>query len=344
MKTKSIIYLSFLIIGLVLSLGVVCASENMTETHSLSAFETPSDEIPIENNEPLLSTEPDLEESDVLSVPEPCHPKVPEPCHPSVPGNEIVPTNSFNSSIIVDKHWEGGYSGNITSIEIQLLHKNEVYGPHCPPKWKSSPNDPIFNETIGTVVVLPDGKGNMVSYTIVQTATISKENNWRHVFRNLTFNSASLVQTPSGDRLWYLGDSHEYIIREINIQQNVEFISAIFVKNFTCPVDGGLKVFWNLTNRIKNETNETEIKNETNETTVITNQTNETELFNDTPLYDDYGKGPDSPSEDSSKTPEESVEKKVDKNVDISKATGNPLLILLIVLSILIAPVLRKKD
>ena len=334
MKTRSIMYISILLIGLVLTLGAVSAGENITETSTVSAYETPTENTNLDNAEEKLSSNAySITESESLEH---------EPLLSSNSDDESILNAEdrvcgcdFNSTVIVNKIWEGGDSGNITYVEIQLLHK-VVVDTLCPPKWKSSPDEPIFDETVGTIVFLPDPSGKLVSYKIVQTAKLTKENNWRHVFKNLTFDSATQRVNSNGDKYWFLGDTHEYVVREINIQDNVEFISAIFVRNFTCPLDGGLKVFWNITNRIiPNET--------TNETNNDTNSSNKTDLKNETPNFNDHARGPN-PSTDQNKTPDKSVEEKTVKEADIGKATGNPLFILFIMLSVLIVPVLRKRD
>ena len=341
--TRFILFTSILLIGLVLSFGVVSASENMTDTN-LGVSETPIDELTnFESENKLSLSEPEDSEQELSSGPNEeigvpdvdiKGPKV----DIDVPDVDIEGPDCgcrFNSSIIVTKNWVGNYSGDISYVEIQLLHKLTVPPPVvCPPKWKALPDDPLFNDTVGTVVFLKDSKGNMVPYTIVQTAIISKENNWRHVFKNLTFSSAIKKETASGDKFWFLQDTEEYVIREINIQKNVEFISAVFVKNFTCPLDGGLKVFWNLTNRIiPNETT-----NETNET--VNNQTNET--VPEEPFYNDTTRGPEPSNETEDKS---SVEKnEIEESIDTTRATGNPLLLLVMVISMLIVPVLRRKD
>ena len=302
----------------------------MTDT-SLGVSETPIDELTNFESENALSlSEP--EDSQQLQSAE--DPSDSNPALGQQQQQQPQPCGCyFNSSIIVTKNWEGNYSGDISFVEIQLLHKDD--SEKCPPKWKSLPDDPLFNETVGSKVLLKDGNGNWAYYTIVQTAIISKENNWRHVFKNVTFKSADQRETASGDKYWFLGDTYEYMIREINIQKNVEFVSAVFVKNFTCPIDGGLKVFWNLTNRfIPNETTN-ETKNET------TNETRN-ETVPEQPFYNDTTRGPEPSKKVEDKPPVES--KKTEENIDTTRATGNPLLLLVMVISILIAPVLRKKD
>ena len=331
--TRFILFASILLIGLVLSFGVVSAGENMTDTN-LGVSETPIDELTDFENENTLSlSEPEYSEQ--LQAAE--KPSDSNPALGQQQQQQQQQPCGCNSSIIVTKKWEGNYSGDISYVEIQLLRK-EVQE-KCPPKCKASPDDPIFNETVGTKLLLPDGNGNLVYYTIVQTAIISKENNWRHVFKNITFNSAYRTETANGDKYWVLEDTHEYIIREINIQKNVEFVSALFVKNFTCPLDGGLKVFWNLTNRIiPNET-----RNETNET--VNNETNETvpEEVEKEPIYNDTTRGPEPSKKVEDKPPAES--KKIEESsIDTTRATGNPLLLLVMVISMLIIPVLRRKD
>lgn len=343
------------VIFLISSISAVSA-ENMTDdaimgVHDDSFYlsevnaETQSDFSEDINND-LLSSQSD---SESLNVPESGYPKLSEPCQPPP---MVVEGNNF---VVVNKYWEGNYSGNIEEIEIQLLKKlNPTYDPvppvpsPCPPKWKASPDDlepdsngesydsNLLSGSIGDIVILPDENGVLTAYTIVQTVKITKVNGWKYIFRNLTFDSASLISDK-----WNLGDTGEYVIREINIPVNVGVVSSTFVKYFTCPVDGGLKVFWNLTNRIiENKTNET--TNNTNETNEVKNETNKTETFEDVPVYSNRSRGPE-PSETPEKSQKESTEKNVNKNVDVSNATGNPLFILLIVLALLIAPVLRKK-
>ena len=335
---RKIIFYAFLVLFLI---GSICAVSSADITNDaigsdqdmaeISAADLETHSASSEAINEVENSESDFQESEVLknTVPEPCHPKVPEPGE----NYEEIPCSSFNSSIIVNKYWENNYSGEISSIEIQLLHKVNVQSA-CPPKWKSSPDDAIFDETIGTIVILPDANGELTSYTIVDTAIISKENNWRYVFKNLTFSSASLRETESGNRYWYLGDVGEYIIREINLQNNVEVISAVFVKNFTCPNDGGLKVFWNLTNRYVPPTNETNQTEQSNETVPV----NETDEFKQ---FTDLAKGPESSSE-SGNDKTQDVAKQQEVSID-QNATGNPLSILLVMISVLLIPIFRRK-
>lgn len=345
---KKIIFCALLVLFLISAIGAVSSadiagnvwnadldnsvdlSSSNLETHSASSEAISNDEI--------LGT--DSYESEILESNTPKPSKNDDPILGQQQQQQQEPEpacKNTNSSIIVNKIWEGNDSGNITSIQIQLLHKVIVQS-SCPPKWKSTPDDAIFNETVGTVVFLPDANGVMTSYTIVEVATISKENNWRHVFKNLTFISASKRDASDGSKYWYLGDTGEYVVREIGLPENVEAISAIFVRNFTCPLDGGLKVFWNLTNRYIPPSNET---NQTNET--VNNTTNETNPFenetDDIIEYNDYARGP-SPVSESNNTQED----KESENVSVDKnATGNPLFILFIMISILILPILRRK-
>ena len=328
--TRFILFASILIIGLVLSFGVVSAGENMTDT-SLGVSETPIDELTNfeDENTLTLSGPEDSEQLQAVEDPSNSNPALGQQQQQEHPHPVPYPY-STNNSIIVTKNWEGNYSGDISYVEIQLLLKE----PQGPPKWKALPDNPLFNETVGTRVFLDDGTGKIVPYTIIKTAILSKENNWRHEFKNLTFFSAVLRETASGDKYWYLGDTHEYVIREINMQKNVEFVSAVFVEYITDPVDGGLKAFWNVTNRIiQNETNETknETKNETRNETVP-----------EEPFYNDTTRGPEPSKKVEDKPPVES--KKTEENIDTTRATGNPLLLLVMVISMLILPVLRRKD
>ena len=196
-------------------------------------------------------------------------------------------------------------------------------------------NNEILANAIGDIVILPDVNGVLTSYVVVETVKLTKENNWKHVFKNLTFSSAY----RDDDGYWILGDSGEYVIHEIT-PNNTELVSSYFVKYLTCPVDNGVKFVWNLTNRIiPNETtNKTPENNETvNETF---NETDEEDL--DEPLIA-YGKGPEpSQNNSSSDSPKDSSSS---ENVDVSKsATGNPIFIILMALFVMIIPVLRKKE
>ena len=330
--TRFILFTSILLIGLVLSFGVVSAGENMTDTN-LGVSETPIDELTNFESENTLSfSEP--EDSEQLQATED-----PSDSNPTLgQQQQQQQQQEVNRSLIVTKYWEGNNSGEISFVEIQLLHKTQFIQPPEPQQQEASPYGPIFNETVGTTIVIPDSTGKKVAYTIVKTAIISKENNWQHEFKNMQFNSLEIRITPSGDLYWFLGDNEEYVIREINLQKNVEFVSAVFDSVFS--PNGDLTVFWNLTNRvIPNETtNETknETRNETRNETVP-------EEVEEEPFYNDTTRGPEPSKEVEDKPPAES--KKVEESsIDTTRATGNPLLLLLMVISILIAPVLRRKD
>ena len=279
---------------------------------------------------------------------EPCQPPpvVPGPSNPNLNGSGDNGTGK--NFVIVNKYWEGNYSGFITEIEIQLLkklHPNNVNPPYvpvpqpCPPKWKSiipNNNDLDFlSDVVGDIVILPDINGVLTSYEIIKTVKLTKENNWTYVFKNLTFTSAKLNSTNH----WYLGDTGEYIVREINTPPNVQVVGSSFVKYFTCPVDGGLKVFWNLTNRIPITENNTTPLNETKEN--VTNTTNITdEAFYEEDDFPDkdkiIGKGGYS-------TPTESHESNNNK-INTKNATGNPLLVLFMVMILSGIVTLRRKD
>ena len=256
------------------------------------------------------------------------------------------PPKSDNNSFIVKKYWEGNYSGSINEIEIQLLKKlnpnneNPPVPELCPPKCKSSYSDnndlDFLADAVGDIVILPDINGVLTSYKIIKTVKLTKENNWTYVFKNLTFSSARL----NGTNHWYLGDAGEYIVREINTPSNVQVIGSSFVKYFTCPVDGGLKVFWNLTNRIPKTENNTTPLNETNDN--VTTPVNIT----DEPFYEEND-DVDVPEKEQTKDKDNySSQKEVnpENKINTQNATGNPLLVLFMVMILSGIVTLRRKD
>ncbi|WP_296873783.1 hypothetical protein [uncultured Methanobrevibacter sp.] len=241
-------------------------------------------------------------------VPEPCHPKVPEPCHPKVPEpcpSPVVP----------------GPAQQQTKQKASLDDSNI--------------NQNILASAIGDIVILPDENGNLTSYVVVQKAKLTKANNWKHAFKNLTF--ASAYRDNEGQ--WVLYDAGEYMVREFT-PDNTELISSHFVKYFTCPADNGLKVFWNLTNRVVPNETTNETTNKTPETNQTVNETDEDEFEFVEP---GYGKGPGSPKNE---TPSESSEDSpAPSKVNVSKtATGNPIFLILIALFAMIIPTLRKRE
>lgn len=274
--------------------------------------------------------------------------KLNEPCQPPPIVFPVNNTTEGKNFVIVNKYWEGNYSGFITEIEIQLLkklHPNNVNPPHdpvpepCPPKWKSiNPKNNVLDflsDVVGDIVILPDINGVLTSYEIIETVKLTKENNWTYVFKNLTFTSAKLNSTNH----WYLGDAGEYIVREINTPPNVQVVGSSFVKYFTCPVDGGLKVFWNLTNRIPKTENNTTPFNETKEN--VTNTTNIT----DEAFYEEEDDFPDKDKiigKGGYSTPKESHES--NNKINTKNATGNPLLVLFMVMILSGIVTLRRKD
>ena len=256
------------------------------------------------------------------------------------------PPKSDNNSFIVKKYWEGNYSGSINEIEIQLLKKlnpnneNPPVPELCPPKCKSSYSDnndlDFLADAVGDIVILPDINGVLTSYKIIKTVKLTKENNWTYVFKNLTFSSARL----NGTNHWYLGDAGEYIVREINTPSNVQVIGSSFVKYFTCPVDGGLKVFWNLTNRIpKTEYNTTPL-NETNENvTTPINITDEAFYEENEDVY-----VPD--KEDNQVTNSSSIYSSPthENKINTENATGNPIFVLFMIMILSGIVTLRRKE
>ena len=285
---------------------------------------------------------------------EPCQPPpvVPDPSNPNLNGSGDNGTGK--NFVIVNKYWEGNYSGFITEIEIQLLKKlhptpNSPVPPvvcppkcpePCPPKWKSiipNNNDLDFlSDAVGDIVILPDINGVLTSYKIIETVKLTKENNWTYVFKNLTFSSAWLNSTNH----WYLGDAGEYIVREINTPPNVQVVGSSFVKYITCPVDGGLKVFWNLTNRIPKTENNTTPLNETNDN--VTTPVNIT----DEPFYEEND-DVDVPEKEQTKDKDNySSQKEVnpENKINTQNATGNPLLVLFMVMILSGIVTLRRKD
>lgn len=353
---KKIIFSIFLILFLIGSINAVFSANSTDEiigdTDDDIDLSNVNNEIPLEkgnSNDDILSySDDDLsKESQDYSI------------LSAVSESSDSTNSSENNFIIVNKNWEGNYSGSIEEIQIQLL-KKIIKDPLTPPKWKASPLDisdnyganyenlDLTTDSVGDIVILPDENGVLTSYTIVQTVKITKADGWKYVFKNITFVSASLNSTNQ----WSLDDSTEYIIREINLLANVQIISSSFVKYFTSPEDGGLKVIWNLTNMIiPNETtnnteNETNNKtdNETtnnieNETNNTTEDFNETEEFNLTEPVSEYGKGSESLKNTTSES--SSGEK---QNFDVSKsATGNPIFIILVAIFSMFISVLRRK-
>ena len=269
---------------------------------------------------------------------------------PVVPGPSNLNDTDGKNFLIVNKYWEGNYSGFITEIEIQLLKKlspnngNPPFVPPpepCPPKWKSyNPDNNIdldfLADAVGDIVILPDINGVLTSYKIIKTVKLTKENNWTYVFKNLTFSSARL----NGTNHWYLGHAGEYIVREIKTPPTVQVVGSSFVKYITCPVDGGLKVFWNLTNRIPKTENNTTPLNETNDN--VTTPVNIT----DEPFYEEND-DVDVPEKERTKDKDNySSQKEVnpENKINTQNATGNPLLVLFMVMILSGIVTLRRKD
>ena len=256
------------------------------------------------------------------------------------------PPKSDNNSFIVKKYWEGNYSGSINEIEIQLLKKlnpnneNPPVPELCPPKCKSSYSDnndlDFLADAVGDIVILPDINGVLTSYKIIKTVKLTKENNWTYVFKNLTFSSARL----NGTNHWYLGDAGEYIVREINTPSNVQVIGSSFVKYFTCPVDGGLKVFWNLTNRIPKTENNTTPLNETNEN--VTTPINIT----DEAFYEENEDVYVPNKEDNQVTNSSSIYSSPthENKINTENATGNPIFVLFMIMILSGIVTLRRKE
>lgn len=259
-------------------------------------------------------------------------------CGPSHPGEDGTPY----ANLIVEKVWDGNYSGNITYVEIQFLYKlyaGEYFPPGyhpCPPPISPLPIDPNQDDEI---YLIPDKDGNLVPYKLIQTVNLTKENNWRHVFTNITYKSALQNEDEDGNIYWVLHDPNEYIVREIKVPVNVTVTLSEFVKYFTCPKDGGLKVFWNVINRIENKTNVTSPPGN-NTTTSKNNDTNNTSNKT-TPKHSH------NVTENKTKT-NITVKTNHKKEIPVKKAksekhaTGNPLIALLACLVLI--PILRRRN
>ena len=119
--TRFILFASILLIGLVLSFGVVSAGENMTDTN-LGVSETPIDELTDFENENTLSlSEP--EDSEQLQAAEKPSDSNPTLGQQQEQQQEPEKPCGCNSSIIVTKKWDGHDSGDISYVEIQRLRK-----------------------------------------------------------------------------------------------------------------------------------------------------------------------------------------------------------------------------
>ena len=255
-------------------------------------------------------------------------------CGHTHPGDDGTPY----ANLIVEKVWDGNYSGNITYVEFQFLYKLYVHedfpSEPCPP-----PVHPIIGPNQdGDIYLIPDKDGKLVAYKLIQTVNITKENNWRHVFTNLTYRTAYQMKAGDGNAYWVLNDPNEYIVREIKVPVNVTVTLSEFVKYFTCPKDGGLKVFWNVINRIENKTNVTSPPG--NNTTSKNNDTNTTS--NKT-----IPKHSHNLTENKTKT-NITVKTNHKKEIPVKKAksekhaTGNPLIALLACLVLI--PILRRRN
>ena len=130
------------------------------------------------------------------------------------------------------------------------------------------------------------------------------------------------------------------IVREINTPSNVQVIGSSFVKYFTCPVDGGLKVFWNLTNRIPKTENNTTPLNETNENvTTPINITDEAFYEENEDVY-----VPD--KEDNQVTNSSSIYSSPthENKINTENATGNPIFVLFMIMILSGIVTLRRKE
>lgn len=246
------------------------------------------------------------------------------------------------ANLIVEKVWDGNYSGNITYVEIQFLYKlyaHEYYlpgEPPCIPPPTPIPTDPYQDDEI---FFIPDKYGNLVAYILIETVNLTKENNWRHVFTNLTYKSSYQMKDEDGNNYWVLHDPNEYIVREIKVPVNVTVTLSEFVKYFTCPKDGGLKVFWNVINRIENKTNVTSPPG--NNTTTSKNNDTNTTSNKTTPKHSH------NVTENKTKT-NITVKTNHKKEIPVKKAksekhaTGNPLIALLACLVLI--PILRRRN
>ena len=259
-------------------------------------------------------------------------------CGPTHPGQDGTPY----ANLIVEKVWDGNYSGNITYVEIQFLYKLyaiEYFPPDYEPCMPSTDPPHIDPNQDDEIYFIPDKEGNLVPYKLIQTVNVTKENNWRHVFTNLTYKSALQMEDGEGNAYWVLNDPNEYIVREIKVPVNVTVTLSEFVKYFTCPKDGGLKVFWNVINRIENKTNVTSPPGN-NTTTSKNNDTNTTS--NKT-----IPKHSHNLTENKTKT-NITVKTNHKKEIPVKKAksekhaTGNPLIALLVCLVLI--PILRRRN
>ena len=243
----------------------------------------------------------------------------------------------FPHSLIIDKYWEGNDSGSITYVEIELLRQAFYQEQHQ--ELPDSEGAPEGAEPQTIQIVGPDGV--LRDYISIGKYNITKENNWRLVINNLYYREAGYDYY--GNNGWYLSNFYEYIIREVNLPENVINISANYV-SYNATSDA-MSVYWNLTNRYipSNDTNETE-ENVTEEPPI--NSTVENVTLKEVPVNDEIVNI--AASEDTNITVEtnetEEVSKDVQKASDVKNATGNPLVLLLMVISLIGVPVLRRKD
>ena len=163
---------------------------------------------------------------------------------------------------------------------------------------------------------------------------ITKDNNWKLALQGFNFNSYW-----DDDAYEWKTDYFSYFVKEVNLPDNVFPVYS----NYSRHVDNetGLFVYWNLTNGIipdeppEEDVNETPEENET-EPPSVDNPVN--------PEVEDNSTSEITVEENNTAvTVEESTQNAAEKKVlDVENATGNPLVLLLMVIAVLGVGIRRK--
>ena len=241
---------------------------------------------------------------------------------------QIIP---ISTSIHVEKVWEGNDSGDITQVEIQLLRYRapKISMPDVDISLPKSPEISLGDDSenpVYEIVNITDDSGIVHTYEIIKSIILSKENNWTGVFDNLDPN-------------------YSYIVREINLPDNAELVSVNLTNKSYTYNENGIPIsneFWKVTNKYNPPANETRKVSEPPQNSTVENTTAE-----EVPVTDEIV-NITATSEDTNVTVEtnetEEISHEVEKVSDVKNATGNPLVLLLMVIALIGVPVLRRKD
>ena len=221
-------------------------------------------------------------------------------------------SDSFNGSsrVVVEKRWVNGDSGNVSSVDVELL---------------------VLADDSSGVLVNVGGVDRY--YRVVDRVSLNKSNDWSHTFVIEWADGSFASDVDIADYLYM------HIVREVNVPGNVRHVSTSLVRNVSTKTNQSFvwEFYWDILNNVTNTTKPPENKTEPPKN-ISKPPTNET--INPPKNKTTHSNESDVPNTKISKN-QKSVSKNNVKQVLNRNDTGNPLFILL--LSLIIIPLRRRK-